>query len=115
MAFLKQLALKLNEKENEELFSSGQDVDGFYASCLKLGKKYKLEIPQRFRRTVREKFSQPSQDAFGRGPVRITIYIYPWMIERIERWAKKRRTTKRRIFFEAFLAYLNENEKYYGK
>jgi len=115
MAFMRQLSLRLTEKEGRALFLPGQSIDDFYAHCMKLGKKYDLPVPQRLRRTLRERSSQPSQDVFGRGPVRVTIYVYPWMLERIDRWAKKRRTTRRQVFLECLVGYLNENEKYYGK
>lgn len=115
MAFMRQLSFRLDEKERLMLSLPGQSIDDFYANCLKLGKKYDLPVPQRLRRTLRERVSQPSQDVFGRGPVRVTIYVYPWMLERMDRWATKRKTTRRQIIFECFMSYLNENEKYYGK
>ena len=115
MAFLTQLARNINKKESENLFRSAQRFDEMYGKCLKLAKKYKMKVPLSFKYTLRNKFLNPPASAFGRPPIRRTIYIYPHQIERIERLAEKRNLSKRYIILEAFNFYLQEMEKSYGK
>jgi len=39
-------------------------------------------------------------------PIRISIYIYPWQLEIIEKIGKKRKKKKRWIFFEMIMTYI---------
>lgn len=44
-------------------------------------------------------------------PIRITVYLFPWMIRRIEEIAEKRKKSKRQIVFEAFTNYIRLYDK----
>ncbi len=116
MAFLDELASKLHKIESETLFSAEYEYEDFYKISLILAKKYDVKVPKYWATNLKRLFEDnSSKKAYGRDPIRKTIYIYPHQLKRIESLAKKRGISKRWILFEAFNFYLTAMEKLYGK
>ena len=114
MVFLNELAKRLTEKESRELFCSGRTFEEMFEQCEQLAKKYGLKVPASFRYTLRNKFRLAPSSAFGRPAKRITIYVYPHMVERIEWLAKKMNITKRLTFMQVINLGLQQVEESWG-
>jgi len=115
MAFLKNLAITVTEKERRELFHPDQTFKQMHELCLKLARKYKLRVPASFEKTLYNNFVNPPKSAFGRAPKRISVYLYHHQIERIERLAEIQHFSKRFTFFQVINLGLKELEGYFGK
>ena len=113
-SFLDNLSKQLTEKESGELFTSGQTIDSFCEIAIRHAKKYGIKPPLTLRLTVTKHFNKPGPSLYGRGPKRISIYIYPHMEERIEWLAKKAGLTKRLTFLQVINLGLQQMEESWG-
>lgn len=113
-SFLDTLSKRLTEEEAGELFTSGQTVDSFCKMAIQYAKKYGIQPPSTLRLTVTRQFNKPDPSIYGRGPKRISIYIYPHMEERIEWLAKKAGMTKRLAFLQIINLGLQQMEESWG-
>lgn len=46
-------------------------------------------------------------------PRRVSIYLYPWMLKKVEEICQKHNKRKRHFFMEAIVHYIQLHEKYW--